>query len=280
MRFDWYESTVSAHPDEVIADLMAGLGGSFNDGKGRNGYSYGCSIVRDDEKLCEVWWGGHSQKDTAHVVASGAGAHAFAEFMRKLYPVHAVTRCDICTDWDEPGLYDKIVDLAIPFADRHGITHHTIAPQRRGEILGRTHYFGAGQSVHQMRVYEKGLEQRQKGCPDASPHWVRVESQIRPQKKPMRLQVAQLSPLDLVGVSPFGREVWSSLLGWEHEALMLHQSLSSEPERALDHMAKQYAKPLALLYAASGSSAASFAAVLLGRVLQHRPDLFVPTSRP
>jgi hypothetical protein len=274
VRFDWYECTVDQSADEFIASLIDGLDGTFKPGRGRQGYAHGCSIERDDRKLCEVWWGGDTQKDTAHAFASSDTAPAFAEFMRKLYPVHAVTRCDICSDWDEQGLYERLHRLGVELADRYNLKYRPVEEKRRGVSLGRTLYIGSLSSPHFMRVYEKGLEQAAKGV-QASPHWVRVESVIKPAKKPQRLAVASLQPLELVGVSPFGRDYWSRLLGFEAEAFELHHSMPGDVDRALDVLCRQYGKVLAKLLTASGSPAA-FGALLASRMAHHHPSILVP----
>jgi hypothetical protein len=249
---------------------MDGLGGEFKPCKGRNGYSYGASIERDGRALCRVFWGGVHQKDTTHALASSEAAPAFAEFMRKLYPVHAVTRCDIAADWDEPGLYDRIKPVAKALADRFNIVVDERAPTLRDVVKGRTLYLGSRSSPHFMRIYEKGLEQISKGVSDASPHWLRVESEIKPPKKPQRFEVATLKPLDLVGVSPFGRELWSTVLGFECEALELYHSLKGSDDKALDTMCEQYGRVLSRLLLQSGSPAA-FGVLLASRVAEFHP---------
>lgn len=212
-KFDWYQSTVCESDPErsglVDCLLRAWDLSDWVPAKNFNGYTHGGAIVRGEQTLCHLTWGGQpgiNCKSTSDESPVLEHALRLARFD------HRPTRVDACLDLVEPGLFDCLAELLIEFAVNNRISICQQGDWIRGQA--RTLYLGSKLSPVRMCVYEKGFEQGG----GASLDWVRIEVRVRP-KTARRKDVASWTP----------SQVMSS--GFAHDALK-HCGLELHHERA------------------------------------------------
>ena len=211
-RFDWYQATVPA----PVQDVLAALPGVVDDGdwermrKAPHGYGFGSTLVDHDGPVARVWWGGTHEHP--HVVASGEFAPRVADLLRAEWPAHRVSRADVCEDYAEPGSYDRLQDLALSVARDKGVRVGTAGDHLLTK-QGRTLYLGAPTSHTRLRIYDKAAELRAKfhGQPqklEAIPEELaRFEVQVRPQTPQAKQAAAKADPVSLMGSAAWTRQL-------------------------------------------------------------------------
>ena len=147
-----------------------------------------------------------------------------ASVLREWFPDHSVSRADVAFDVDTPGSFERLYKRVHVLArDGAAVGGRKVGTSTEGDWLdqeaGRTFYAGGRTSRLRVRVYEKGHEQRSKdpAC-GASLDWTRVEWQLRPSSDQKRW-LATASPLDALGLSPFGASVAAAVLGEDVEVV-------------------------------------------------------------
>ena len=249
MRFDWYQATVSADPDHVLRALEAEFSAESRGSRGFWGYQNCSELVVGEDVRARVLHGGAIARP--HVLMSGSEAPPLAAALRDLWPSgHEVARMDACEDFDGPGTWDRLVEPLLRIADERQLSIDQAGDWHRLEA-GRTLYVGSPKSAVRVRLYEKGKELRVKGIdPAASLDLCRLEVQVRPQGK-SRFVAATGSPDDAWGYSVWSRAVAAELLALDVPRVAVKEGRLSNDERAIRHLAKQYAGPLSRRAAAT-----------------------------
>lgn len=202
-RWDWYQSTVwGLEPEDVVEIVF----GSFDladlvPGRPKNGYHHGTTVRRGDAVLAEVWWGGNPG---VHVKATGVHSPVVAEALRGLD--HAPTRVDVCEDWVEVGLFDRISAKLIDFAHVSDLAVEQQGDWTRGKA--RTLYLGSKDSAVRLVLYEKGYQM------GADHRWVRLEVRVRPRGH-AKAAVSLWYPGEAFGASRWLVGALASI-GWGH----------------------------------------------------------------
>lgn len=256
--FDWYQATVRASVDDVLAGCFAlGEGAFLSHGRGPHGYATSTTIKSADGDLGMVWHGGTHA--LPHVVFTGEGAQAGAEFIRASFPDHAVTRLDSREDFGGEGVFDRLQPVLVGVAEARRIKVDT-----RGDHLltmeGRTVYLGSTKSPVRLRMYDKAAELRAKfaASPDrlaAIPeHLTRLEAQVRPETREARARAATLDPLAVFGCSAWLRDVWHGVVGLEVDPVQVTKPYrQSDHDRAKAYMLAQYGGVLREMFQDLGS---------------------------
>lgn len=241
---DWYTARLIGvfDPDQVIPSLLFGAGDCV--------LSAGGPLYRRPLSYRGEFPGGGSLSvaygnDEELIVqgTSRAGAHVF-DVLRECFPVHAVSRVDVCADYDFPGAFDAL-DEPLHYIARHPAMGRPAAVRVAGDWDydegGRTRYLGSMSSAYLIRLYEKGFELRSK-FPDQefSLDLVRVEAVIRPRSREKE-RAASLTLEELFASSPMGASVLSFLTSSEHIAQPPLRPASVDPEYWL---ARHYGKVL------------------------------------
>lgn len=266
MRFDWYSATIEAPAGAVIEGLAGALGATERDGKPHNGYEHGIDLVRDGSTVARVWFGGNGGHPFAF--ASSDATDAFVDALRALWPEHRVTRVDAAQDYDEPRAWDRLYGLAESFALSRGLAVDQAGDWLRLEA-GRTFYVGGRSSAVRLRVYEKGKQLRGEAVlagasPDSiSPDLVRVELQVRPDKD-ARWQAASMRPEDFYGFSVWSRDFLAHLTGEDVERVTIREARSTDVERSVGWMTRQYADTFERLIEWLGSEAKALEYIRVG----------------
>lgn len=183
-RFDWYSATLYNDDEEnygvkILNRFLTRYFSLGTVGGGMHGYEKSV-----DFKHALLLFGGASGEHGAHVQLHGGElCQSAVEDFRANFPVHRVTRADVCVDFYEPGIFEKLDKICRSVAKKHGVQTRLYGDWIEAE-RGRTLYMGGKSSTHKMRLYEKGYEMRQKGTnPDASLNWVRLEFQVAPSRQ-------------------------------------------------------------------------------------------------
>lgn len=216
-EWDFYRVTVKER--QWNADLWSALVDQlrptdFEEGKGYYGYEKGLRLLRDGDRILTLYTGGN--EGTRCLEASGYSSPELVTLLRSLGVQYRPSRLDACLDYDEEGLADALFDFAVWFANKKGLKLDYRGDwDRRKE---RTLYVGSRASAVFLRIYEKGHQAIAQGDQDASPHWVRIEVECKPDKK-RREHYALLEPSDLFRA------------GWVAEFMgdMFVQELAREP---------------------------------------------------
>lgn len=237
MKFDWYEATVhdddanyiisrleEFYPNAIIRPVLPHHG--YIAGRG-----FFESSAADQKPFLTVWWQGNPG---VHVKATGAASRAFAERFRELWPTHSVTRADVCEDWSEPGLFDRMAAHFKKFAVAHGVKLSMQGDWERGEA--RTLYVGSQKSVAYICLYEKGYE-----CGSGDRNHVRLEVRVRPHRKASKLVAASMSPVELLGTTRWLVSLFRELgFDWLQSRPLGTVRHLTDDERARLVLCKQY----------------------------------------
>ena len=102
-------------------------------------------------------------------------AREVAPVIRQAFPVHNVTRADVCVDWIEEGLFSRLSGVLMGFAVDRDLGIGQEGDWVRGRA--RTLYVGAASAAVRLVLYEKGYES------GGDKAWTRLEVRVRPQKE-------------------------------------------------------------------------------------------------
>jgi hypothetical protein len=239
--FDWYQATVLRHaPPAVCSALQNGFDlADLAPARPQHGYQRGAEVKRGSATLARIWFDGNPG---VHVQGSGPNSEVVAQVLRDLGE-HRVTRADVCLDWHQSGLFDRLAYGLIAYALDHDITIIQQGDWERGQ--SRTLYLGGPKAAVRLVLYEKGWEQRAKGYPDAPLEWTRLEVRVRPEKE-ARVMVSTWAPSRFLGAARWlsgalahvGLGQWAAQVvtkGWR----------PSETERARAACLRAYGRTLA-----------------------------------
>jgi Replication initiation factor len=220
LRWDWYQATLKGSSDALtsVNAITRALGETISGGgrwvtcKGLYGYSQGVELKGVLVGSVRVFW---SATDV-HVQATSEAAESIVEVLRRVWPLHLVSRADVAYDVVDPGSFERLYGRvhALARTPRAGgmVSTSTVGDWLDG-IDGRTFYAGGVSSRVRVRVYEKGHEQRAKDRGSmASPDWTRLEWQLRPTSN-QKAWLAQASKVEALGLSAFGADVAKDIVG-------------------------------------------------------------------
>lgn len=220
MQFDWYQATIPGGSPRALVDGLMGLepGAVLVEGRGRYGYQVTASVVlTGGEKLAEVWYGGPN--GAPHVASTSAAAQVVAPWLREQFPDHAVTRADVCEDFQRPGVFEDLAAKLFGIADERGIKVQHFGDWYRAQD-GRTLKLGGRTSGVIARLYEKGIELRSR-VPDLyqgamrevfPDDLVRLELQVRPRDQ-ARQRAAVMQPAEFWGFGAWAAALWEQVAG-------------------------------------------------------------------
>ncbi|MFB9870939.1 replication initiation factor domain-containing protein, partial [Acetobacter farinalis] len=249
MRFDYYSASVPRIPEVVFDTLKTGLSDVVSDiqqePKGMLNYERAHSFLSPSgERVCMLLSGGSN--GAPHIRASGMYSERVAGLIRASWRDHRVSRLDVAEDFDGPGTWHRLESLCLSVARSAGlkVTQCGDFREDRDETSGRTWYFGSRQSLAMVRLYEKGKQMASKaryGEPPASPDWVRLELEMKPQNRDAKERAARLTPAQCWGVSHWTAKLSQRVLAADVERVKMTIERDHDDIRALRHMIEQYA---------------------------------------
>lgn len=249
-RFDWVQATVREDVD-LIADVLASTLGcdEVSTGKGLYGYSASRFVKRSGETIARVMFGGNGNP---HVQATGQATDEVLPVVRAAWAgQHLVTRLDSAQDFDGEGVFDTLREFMLEQAQRSRLSVTEMESTVNG-VRSRTVYLGSPSSRVRVRLYEKGNMTRQQGG-DASPGWVRLEAQLRPDSPAAREVATTLDALGAWGLSPWARDLAAACFGADVPRVTMRVKREPDYARALQYLERQYAPTLRKALAVEGS---------------------------
>lgn len=230
--FDWYGATIPVQDlQEIIDKANLFFVGDFRECKPQTPYTNAFQMFCGEDNIFKVSYGG--QNDFPYLVASSHNASRVSEFLKINFPNHSVSRFDTAVDFDEEGAWETLVEMGFYLAEKYNLKVNQQGDWREDGRGGKTLYIGSRSSVVYMRIYEKGKEQIQKGVDvDASPNWVRVELEIKPQKKSNKIFAARMKAYEGFGCSKWSKEIPELLSNEKMPRIKL--GTIREPESDLD----------------------------------------------
>lgn len=246
--WDWYQASFDADPEGVINQFCSDQNCVPEMTKPQPPYLYGVAFHplnrrgEVDTKIvfATLHYGGVNDK--LMLRATGGEAGPVAQYIRKTWPVHQVSRADMAVDVEQAGIFEEWSAWLIQYAKDNRLKTGFAGDWANG-TQGRTLYVGSRQSAVFIRLYEKGHEQAAKGNRFASLDWVRFEAEIKPQNKAAKVRLASIAPHQCFGVSKVTRE-FAAFLGAEYTEIKVTKGRAEKSDDPMRHLAKQYGKTL------------------------------------
>ena len=219
MRFDYYRASLErgTDVDQVIGFLASKQAlGEIDEDRPVMGYERRTSVLdADGDTWVSVLHGG---PNGVLVQASGEATPAAVQAIRSAWPVHAVTRADVCVDVieEERGLFDRLEPTLTRIVREHGRVKAKCIRPVLDRDQGATYMIGSRASETYFRAYEKPEQLMAEGLAHKSmrvffDRWVRCELEAKPQKD-NRHTAATFEPSEYFGLSRMGRSIASELL--------------------------------------------------------------------
>lgn len=240
-QFDWYQATVFATPEALVAELLAQLpqGVIRSDAKGFNSFKHRADLHDvDGELYATVMHGGVNPHP--NVKSTSDHAPALAGVLRARWPLHRVSRLDVAVDGRGEGLFDEIVAAMSRIGRSHRMKGEKIIPDDLDD--GSTYYLGARTSPLRVRCYEKGKQLfKETGDPVWRNFfdWTRLELQVRPEKD-FKTGAARMQPEDFWGCAQWTRDLAGAVLELNPEAVTMKPTRIADHERAMRALTAQY----------------------------------------
>lgn len=278
-KFDWYECSLDGLPlvrgfdreatarqfgrkllqtmadfqdfaDELDANGWRLDSMEWSDEHGFNHYRYALVCYTPQRvAVFRLLW---SELTSIHLIASGKRSPIVCKAVRKLCPVHFVTRADSALDFDGAEAWATLVEVAERL--RNGQVGRRMSATRvlqDVETGGKTYYLGSMKSSSFLRVYDKTQEQRAKvpkhlraSIPD---EWTRAEVVARPADKERRLYLAHCTPLDVWSVSQTYQDFYELVEGGVPGAMPKVPPRVEDFNKAYWTMLQQYKRTFAWL---------------------------------
>jgi DNA relaxase NicK len=219
MRFDYYRASLGqgADADQVIGYMASHQAlGEIVEGRPVMGYEAAAHVLdAEGDTWATVLHGG---SNGVLVQASGDATPAAVQAIRSAWPVHAVTRADVCVDVieEEAGLFDRLEPTLTRIVREHGRVKAKCIRPVIDRDQGATYMIGSRASETYFRAYEKPEQLMAEGLAHQSmrvyfDRWVRCELEAKPQKD-NRHSAATFEPSEYFGLSRMGRAIASDLL--------------------------------------------------------------------
>lgn len=240
-EFDWYQATVHAMPEALIAGLMVNLPDGIirTDAKGFNSYARRADLQDiHGELYATVMHGGVNPHP--NVKSTSDHAPALAGVLRHTWPDHRVSRLDVAVDGRGDGLFDEVVRLMSAVGRSHRMKGEKIIPDDLDD--GSTYYLGSRTSALRVRCYEKGKQLfKETGDPVWRNFfdWTRIELQVRPEKA-FKSTASKLEPAEFWGCAQWTRDLASGVLAMQPEAVTMKPTRIADHERAMRALTAQY----------------------------------------
>ncbi|CEH03520.1 Replication protein [Propionibacterium freudenreichii] len=260
MRFDWYSASLrdptcfgeNRDPEHIPSVLAARLGGvGIDEESPRGGYRTARAVRNSDGAVVARVMEGASH-GWPLVWASGSASVALSAAVRDLWPRHEVTRMDSAEDFEGTAAFERLARVGFDLATRRHLKVSQVGdwrpPGTRGDG-GRTLNIGSRTSPAFVRIYEKGLEQRDLSRPD----WIRVELEVKPKGRLARRSAASMAPLAAWGLSRWASELLEVVEGVSVPHVTMRTGARGDDERALRSLTHQYGGVLSRLLQRVGS---------------------------
>jgi len=252
-EFDAYCATVRANRLELIARLEnalleAGYDTEVQDGPPVRFYDHNTLILDPSgHRLLSMRHGGRN--GWPFVECKGPASAVVADVLRAHFVHHSPSRIDSAYDLRGPDVFEQLHDIALQ-AQARGIRLDYAGASIDHPDRGSTIYLGSRKSQAFVRIYQKGLKHAEEmglapdDIPDELRHWVRVELEFKPDKKPAKEASKGLTAEALWGASPWLRRFAKDALSIDAERVKMHEKRETNHERAMRYLLSQYGPTL------------------------------------
>lgn len=202
MKFDAYCASIQGPTLPDVAGVIASrLGGNVQSGRPMRRYSANLQVEQCGRVA--AWAGLDPASGAIYVEGKGETTPDLVDVLREAFPHHACPRADVCEDYDEPGVFERLQSV---------VRAHK-GPRVKGQFIalpddvadGRTWTAGVRGGVSYIRVYEAGKH------PDrlhlGRPNWSRLELECRPHYARDKQAAATMDPLQFWGFSAWTHRV-------------------------------------------------------------------------
>lgn len=195
-----------------------------------------------------------------HLISSGKRSPLVSSAVRKLCPLHYVTRADSALDFDQAGDWLRLVNLSEQIREGVLLGRRLSSTQvlQDEETGGKTYYLGSLKSTCFMRIYDKTIEQRHNAPKhlrkDIPENWTRAEIVSRPDDKERRLFLAKCDPADVWSSSPATAEFYKAVCAGEIGHMPKAAPRVEDFNKAWWTMLQQYKRTIAWGLKISGGS--------------------------
>jgi len=202
VKFDAYCASIQGPSLPEVAEVLASrLGGQVQNGKPMRRYA--ANLHTEQCGRVAAWAGLDPASGAIYVEGKGETTPLLADAIRNEFPAHACPRADVCEDYDEPGVFERL----------QAVVRSNKGPRVKGQFIalpddvsaGRTWTAGVRGGVGYIRVYEAGKH------PDrvhlGRPNWSRLELECRPHYSRDKHAAASMSPVQFWGLSAWTHRV-------------------------------------------------------------------------
>lgn len=246
---DAYLATVYSHPDLLLDHLEQGLLDAGFDTRREDGPPirfYGRNALLLDpsgHRLVQVRYPGKNPHP--FVEAKGPVSPIVAQVLRERFN-HSPSRIDSAVDLRGPEVFDQLHRLAQRYEGQKSLKLDYDGAAPDNPDRGTTIYLGSRKSQVFVRIYQKGLKHAAEiglspsEIPDELRHWVRIELELKPDKRPARMRARHLSPAAIWGCSPWTAEFAMEALAIDAERVHMQERRESNHDRAMRFLVQQY----------------------------------------
>lgn len=277
LRFDGYTITTK-EPLGVVQDIMddflqnAGANANYRQGRGVHSYDHSATFVEQHtgEVLGHLAFGGSRVGDTVRVEVKGEQTPFFVDTLRASGIEYKCTRVDSCADFNEDGVFDRLLQVCLDAKKHHGIKGSKAGDWDDFPEQGRTLYLGSPKSAMLLRLYEKGKQLGHDTMAARMFHnWVRIEAQLRPQRPEAKIAAASFTPADVWGASVFTRQIAERIF-IEAVKPFIQPRKASSLDVALNWACKQYGNAFSSELDRLGGDFEAFGLEIFRRVVEQR----------
>jgi hypothetical protein len=246
MQWDWYQATVPEEAETLAEALREAFapGGSVELGRGRHNYRESHTVLQACGERVGVVLAGGANGDP-NVTVSGVQADAFAEWLRREWPEHRVTRFDVAEDLRKSScddLYGELEPIVREVGRCWRLRPIRIVPDYPQD--GRTCYLGARASSIRARLYDKSAEMIAKASAaeriDIPSGIVRLELQVRPKGREWKSHASRIPLAEVWGYAPWAADLAAQVLALDVERIKMRQKRERDDSRAYSAMIAQY----------------------------------------
>lgn len=207
--FDWYQFSAGTGVKE-LREILAPMAQDepFRDESPKlKGYGWASKIGGPGGSVLIHYGGSNGDQYGPNVAGTGPLAPRVADLVRQANLSHGVGRVDVRLDF--LGDFDDCRRRFIERCDKAGMAASDAGScPESSRQLGRTVYGGSRSSLYRPTLYQKGL-QLGDGHPE---NYLRLEHRFSPSKSAEKLQLAAMSPAEMVGLRPVSRDLTLSLV--------------------------------------------------------------------